>query len=167
MNKKNHHIFIVFLITIISSIFFIYGQTYHFQFINVDDLLYISYEYFYDELSLEDIIYTWNNFRNPYFMPLTYFSFQLDAIIYGIDPRGFHLTNVFLHALNSLLVFYLLYLMTADKWKSFFVGILFAVHPQHVEAVAWVAERKELLAALFGLLALYFYTKYTKEKKIF
>ena len=167
MNKKNHHIFIVFLIAIISSVLFIYKQTYYFQFLNLDDLIYLGYNYLHDGHSFEAIIYPWNNFRDPYFMPLTFLSFQLDIIIYGMDPRGFHSTNIFLHALNSILVFYLLYVMTADKWKSFFVGILFAVHPQHVEAVAWVAERKELLAALFGLLALYFYAEYIKEKKFF
>tara|TARA_B100001250_G_scaffold164425_1_gene141412 strand:+ start:2874 stop:4709 length:1836 start_codon:yes stop_codon:yes gene_type:complete len=165
--NKNRITFIVFVVLIISSIFFIYGQTSYFQFINLDDLLYVGYDYFYDELSLDDIIYTWNNFRTPYFMPLTYLSLQLDIIIHGIHAGGFHLTNTLLHSLNSLLVFYLLYVMTANKWNSFFVAILFAVHPQHVEAVAWVAERKELLAALFGLLSLYFYTEYVKEKKLF
>ena len=167
MNKKNHHTFIVFIVAIISSVFLIYRQTYNFQFLNVDDLVYLGYDYLHDGFSLQDITYSWNNFKNPYFMPLTYFSFQLDLIIYGMNPGGFHITNAFLHSLNSLLVFYLLYVMTSDKWKSFFVAILFAVHPQHVEAVAWVAERKELLAALFGLSALYFYAKYTKESKFF
>ena len=167
MNKRDHYTFIVFLVAIICSVFFIYRQTYHFQFLNLDDLIYIGYDYMHDGLSLEDITYSWNNFRNPYFMPLTYLSFQLDVIIYGINPGGFHITNAFLHGFNSLLVFYLLYVMTTDKWKSFFVAILFSVHPQHVEAVAWVAERKELLAALFGLLSLYFYTEYTRESKFF
>ena len=167
MNKKDHYIFAVFVLAIISCVFLIYGQTYHFQFINLDDLRYVNFKYLQDGHSLEDIIYSWNNFRSPYFMPLTYFSIQLDLIIYGMNPGGFHATNTFLHSLNSLLVFYLLYVMTSDKWKSFFVAILFAVHPQHVEAVAWVAERKELLAALFGLLALYFYIEYIKENKFF
>ena len=169
MNKKNHNIFLVFLVAIISSIFLIYSQTYNFKLINLDDFHYLGHDYFYDGHSLEDIFASWSKFRDPYFMPLTFLSFQLDVIIYDENnlAGGSHITNVFLHGLNSLLVFYLLYVMTADKWKSFFVAILFAVHPQHVEAVAWVAERKELLAALFGLLALYFYAEHTKENKFF
>ena len=96
-------------------------------------------------------------------MPLTRLSFLMDSSIYGINPKGFHITNLLLHSLNSVLVFYFLYVMTEEKWKSFLVAILFAIHPQHVEAVVWISERKEVLAAFFGLLALSSYIKYIKE----
>tara|TARA_B100000586_G_scaffold6542_1_gene4514 strand:+ start:2460 stop:4334 length:1875 start_codon:yes stop_codon:yes gene_type:complete len=170
MNKNKSFIFTILIAIIIISTFLIYGQVYYFKFINLDDLMYVemadSNIKYYDRTTLEDISSSWKKFRHPYYMPFTHLSYKLDAFLYGVDnPGGFHVTNMFLHSLNSLLVFYLLYVLTADKWKSFFVAILFTVHPQHVEAVAWIAERKEVLAAFFGLMALSFYIKYTKEDR--
>ena len=165
INKNESFIFTMLIVTIIISSFFIYGQVYYFGFMNLDDLIYVGDVNFYDGLTLQEIFSSWKNFRNPYYMPFTYFSFIFDVFLYGDNPGGFHITNMFLHTLNSLLVFYLLYIMTADKWKSFFVAILFTIHPQHVEAVAWVSERKELLAAFFGLLALSFYIKYVNKDR--
>ena len=160
INKNESFIFTMLVVTIIVSSFFIYGQVYNFGFMNLDDRVYVADANFHDGLSLEEIVSSWNSFRNPYYMPFTHLSFLFDIFLYGDNAGGFHITNMFLHILNSLLVFYLLYIMTAEKWKSFFVAILFTVHPQHVEAVAWISERKELLAAFFGLLALSFYIKY-------
>ena len=165
INKNESFIFTMLVVTIIVSSFFIYGQVYNFGFLNLDDLIYTSNADFYDGLSLEEIVSSWNSFRNPYYMPFTHLSFLFDIFLYGDNAGGFHITNMFLHILNSLLVFYLLYIMTAEKWKSFFVAILFTVHPQHVEAVAWISERKELLAAFFGLLALSFYIKYVNKDR--
>jgi tetratricopeptide (TPR) repeat protein len=92
--------------------------------------------------------------------PLTWLSLQLDATLYGLNPRGFHLTSVLLHAANSALVFLLFARLTAAPWRSALLGGLFALHPLRVESVAWVSERKDVLCALFGVLALYSYARY-------
>src|ERR1043166_4496555 len=85
--------------------------------------------------------------------PLTWISHMLDCQLFDLKPWGHHLTSVLLHCANVLLLFYLLSRMTGSLWRSFFVAALFGVHPLHVESVAWVAERKDVLSTLFFLLA--------------
>ena len=84
--------------------------------------------------------------------------------MFGLTPWGHHLTSVLLHALNAALVFVLLQQMTGATWRSLLVAALFAVHPLQVESVAWVAERKDVLSAFFGLLALIFYARYARNQ---
>ena len=87
--------------------------------------------------------------------PLTWLSHMLDCQLYGLNhPGGHHLTNVLLHAASAILLFLVLRQMTGDLWPSAFVAALFAVHPLHVESVAWVAERKDVLSGLFFMLTL-------------
>lgn len=92
--------------------------------------------------------------------PLTWMSLMLDHHLYGLNPVGYHLTNLLIHVLNSLLLFGLLMMTTGSRWRSAFVAALFAVHPLHVESVAWAAERKDVLSCLFGLLAIVSYVRY-------
>jgi tetratricopeptide (TPR) repeat protein len=95
--------------------------------------------------------------------PLTWLSHMLDVEIYGLDPAGHHATNVALHVLNALLLFGVLQTMTRATWRSAFVAALFAVHPLHVESVAWVSERKDVLSTAFGLLSLWAYVAYARR----
>jgi tetratricopeptide (TPR) repeat protein len=95
--------------------------------------------------------------------PLTWISHMLDCEAYALDPRGHHLTSVLLHAANAVLLLLLLDLATARLWPSAFVAALFAVHPLHVESVAWIAERKDVLSTLFGLLAAIAYVGWTRK----
>ena len=168
MNQNNNKISTIILIAgIIVPILIIYGQVYYFGWFSLDDGAYIVYnKYVIQGFVLDSIKWAWQYFDNPYYMPLTRLSFLMDSSIYGINPKGFHITNLLLHSLNSILVFYFLYVMTNEKWKSFFVAILFAIHPQHVEAVVWISERKEVLAAFFGLLGLSFYIKHVQRNII-
>jgi tetratricopeptide (TPR) repeat protein len=97
--------------------------------------------------------------------PLTTVSHMLDYEFYGLKPAGHHLTSVVLHALNTVLLFWLLRAMTGAIWRSAVVAALFAWHPLHVESVAWVAERKDLLSTFFGFLCLLAYTGYCKYRR--
>jgi protein O-mannosyl-transferase len=92
--------------------------------------------------------------------PVTWLSHMLDCQMFGVEPWGHHLTSVLLHALNAMLVFVLLRLMTGMTWRSLWVAALFSLHPLRVESVAWVAERKDVLSGCFGLLSLIFYARY-------
>jgi tetratricopeptide (TPR) repeat protein len=106
--------------------------------------------------------------RTGYFAnwhPLTWLSFMLDAQIYGMSPRGFHLTNLLFHIANSLLLFLLLKCMTQRFWPSAITAALFAWHPLHVESVAWVSERKDVLSTFFFLLTLFSFWRYVKERE--
>jgi Flp pilus assembly protein TadD len=95
--------------------------------------------------------------------PLTWLSLMLDAQLSGPSPFGFHLTNLVFHAANTLLLFLLLRRITAAPWRSAFVAALFALHPIHVESVAWVAERKDVLSTFFFLLTLLAYAAYASR----
>ena len=98
--------------------------------------------------------------------PLTWLSYMADYQMYGLDPGGYHVTNLLFHIANTLILFLLLSWMTGAVWKSAFVAALFAVHPLHVESVAWVAERKDLLSTFFFLITIYAYTLYARRPSI-
>jgi len=104
-------------------------------------------------------------YRAANWHPLTWISLLFDYQLYGLSARGFHITNIVLHILNTLLLFLLLARVTGEHWKSGFVAALFAVHPVHVESVAWVAERKDVLSTLFWLVTLYAYVLYASKPR--
>jgi len=95
--------------------------------------------------------------------PLTWISHMLDCALYGLDPFGHHLTNLLLHVANAVLLFLLLATLTNAPYPSAFVAALFAIHPLHVESVAWVSERKDVLSTLFGMLTLLAYVRYVRQ----
>lgn len=99
------------------------------------------------------------------YMPVTLLSHMLDCQLFGLNPMGHHLMNLLYHLINVLLLFMLLVRMTRASWRSWTVAALFAIHPMHVEAVAWISERKELLSALFGFLAIWMYLNYVRKPR--
>ncbi|MGH7979441.1 MAG: tetratricopeptide repeat protein, partial [Limisphaerales bacterium] len=94
--------------------------------------------------------------------PLTWLSLMLDATLFGPGAAAPHLTNVLLHAANSILLFLSFLRMTGAIWRSAALAMLFAIHPLHVESVAWISERKDVLSGFFGLLALLCYARYVE-----
>jgi len=95
--------------------------------------------------------------------PLTWLSHMLDCELFGLEPGWHHLTNLLLHTANTLLLFFALFQLTSARWPSAFVAAAFALHPLHVESVAWIAERKDLLSTFFWLLTIIAYVRYVKE----
>ena len=95
--------------------------------------------------------------------PLTWLSHMLDISIYGMHPAGQHATNLIFHVANVLLLLLVLTRMTGSLWKSAFVSALFAIHPLHIESVAWIAERKDVLSTMFWLLTMLAYTHYVER----
>ncbi len=115
--------------------------------------------------------FTWANighaFRTTeiaYWHPLTWMSHMLDVELFGLQAWGHHLTSTLFHAANALLVFVVLRKMTGAVWRSWFIAALFGLHPLHVESVAWVAERKDVLSTFFWLLAVWSYVHWTQQK---
>ena len=92
--------------------------------------------------------------------PLTWLSLMADYQFGGLHPMAFHITNIILHLANVLLLVLVLSRMTGSFWRSAFVGALFALHPQHVESVVWISERKDVLSTLFWMLAMLAYLRY-------
>jgi Flp pilus assembly protein TadD len=114
---------------------------------------------------------TWSGFKWAFttmatanWHPLTWLSLMLDCQLFGLNAGGPHLVNVFFHAANAVLLFVLLLRLTGACWSSAFIAALFAWHPLHVESVAWVAERKDVLSAFFGLLTLLAYVSYAQRR---
>jgi hypothetical protein len=132
-----------------------------YDFINLDDpSLVIDNPDIKDGLTVRGIGWAFTTLHGYNWMPLTWLSFELDSQLHGIQPWGYHVTNVLLHTANVLLLFGVLRRFTGALWRSAAVAALFAVHPLRVESVAWVAERKDVLSALFWMLTLAAYGWY-------
>jgi lipoprotein NlpI len=117
-------------------------------------------------LTNANIIRVFTNTHNAMWYPITTFSFILDYELYGLNPKGYLLTNLFFHIANSLLLFLILFRMTGAIWQSTFVAAMFAFHPLNVESVAWVAERKNVLSTLFWLITMWAYIHYAEKPNI-
>ena len=141
----------------------VFGQTLHHEFINYDDSDYVfKNAQVARGLTLEGIGWAFTHFHSSNWHPLTWISHMLDCQIYGLNPAGHHLTNVLLQAATAILLFLVLRQMTGTFWRSAFVAAVFAIHPLHVESVAWVAERKDVLSGLFFMLTLGAYVRYAR-----
>src|SRR5271155_372518 len=134
------------------------------DFLNYDDPDYFTANpHVLSGLTPANFIWAFTTAHASNWHPLTWLSLMLDAQVFGKNPFGPHLTNLLFHAANTMLLFLLLRKLTATTWRSAFVAALFALHPLHVESVAWISERKDVLSAFFALLSLLNYAKYAKE----
>jgi Flp pilus assembly protein TadD len=148
---------------LILAIVMIYGQVGSFGFVDWDDGSYVTKNLYVQKgLSEEGFIYAFSTSHGGSWHPVTWLSHMLDSELYGLNPAGHHYTNIIFHIANSLFLFFILFRMTGALWRSAFVAALFAVHPLHVESVAWVSERKDVLSTFFGLLMIGSYYRYTK-----
>ncbi len=142
----------------------IYGQTLTHDFTNYDDNHYVTENpHVQAGLTADSIRWAFVTEKALYIHPLTWLSHMLDCTLYGMQPWGHHLTNLVFHAAASVLLFLALRFLTGALWQSAAVAALFAVHPLHVESVAWVAERKDVLSAFFWMLALWAYGLYVRR----
>ncbi len=133
------------------------------DFINYDDPDYVTAnEVIQNGLTLEGVKWAFTTGHASNWHPVTWLSHMLDVSLFGLRPMGHHATSLFFHVANSLLWLLLLRQMTGSEWRSALVAALFALHPLHVESVAWVAERKDVLSAFFGILTLMAYSHYAQ-----
>ncbi|MBF0138264.1 MAG: tetratricopeptide repeat protein [Magnetococcales bacterium] len=133
-----------------------YGQVVTFPFINLDDTRYLLLNpAVQNGLTWESVLWAWTNIHVGYWIPLTWTSLLLDITLFGLHPGAIHGVNLLLHVGNTLLLFFLFRRLTGRLLPSALAAALFGIHPQHVEAVVWVVERKEMLAGFFGLLSLH------------
>ena len=135
-------------------------------FVNWDDDNYVVNNTSITSVSVPNLKSIFGSFFVGHYMPLTILSYLLNYQFFKLNPFGYHLTNLILHLLNCLLVFYLIYLLSRNIGVSFITAILFGIHPLHVESVAWVSERKDVLYSFFYLLSAITYLYYlTREHK--
>jgi len=136
-------------------------------FVEFDDNIYVIYNsHTAAGLSVDGWRYAWTTFDSGNWIPLTWLSYQLDATLFGMRPIGFHLTNIALHAANVILLYAWLRRTTGARWRGLVVAAIFAVHPLHVESVAWIAERKDVLSTFWLLVALHAYVRYAAHSSV-
>ncbi len=158
--RRDTHVCLFLVIVTLA----VYWQVGNHSFVNYDDNLYV-YEnpYVQAGLTIENIMWAFIATYAKNWHPLTWLSHMLDCQLYGINPGWHHLTNVILHIVNTLLLFLVLRKMTGAFWQSGFVAALFALHPLHVESVAWVSERKDVLSTFFWMLTMWSYAWYVQR----
>ena len=139
----------------------VFSQGLQHGFTNLDDNLYVSANPELERgLSSSGLRWAFTTRHGNLWMPVTWVSFLADRQFFGPAPTGFHGTNIFLHLANTLLLYIIMRRLTGTIWRAGLIAALFAVHPLHVESVAWVAERKDVLSGFFFLLAIRFYLGY-------
>src|SRR6266404_5727843 len=152
---------------IVVLIWIVFGQTLTHDFVNYDDKTYV-----YDNslvkagLSLHGLARAFVDVQTSNWHPLTIISHMIDCQIFGLKAGAHHFTNVLLHTVAVILLFAFLVKATSRFWASAFVTALFAIHPLRVESVAWIAERKDVLSAVFFFLTLIAYLRYARSPSV-
>jgi len=147
--------------------FGIYAQVIGHQFITLDDPTYIQENSMVNRgVTRAGLAWAFTTFHAANWHPLTWIAHMIDSQLFGMNAGGHLLVNALIHVANTLLVFWFLLRTTHTRWPSALVAALFALHPLHVESVAWASERKNTLSAFFGLLSLIAYMRYAKAPSI-
>jgi len=142
----------------------VFAPAFNFPFVEYDDSVYVtSVPAVQAGLTAEGIRWAFTTFHAMGWQPLTWLSLMTDLELFGQDPSALHSTNIVFHAANVLLLFAILGSATRAWGRSFFVAGLFAIHPLHVESVAWISERKDVLSTFFGFLAIGAYFRYARR----
>jgi tetratricopeptide (TPR) repeat protein len=157
--------FAIYLLLLLSTLA-VYSQVRSYEFVSYDDPEYVTANpNVRSGLSIHGLTWAFTTDRDGNWFPLTWLSHMADSQFFGQRSGLHHLTNVLLHTLSALLLFALLKRMTGSRWRSAAVAALFALHPLHVESVAWVAERKDVLSGLFWMLTLLGYAHYVERPR--
>ncbi len=162
MRSQRLNLAICLFLTVATLSTFWQGRNH--EFVVYDDLLYVvENSHVQAGLTWKGITWAFTTNHASNWHPLTWLSHMLDCHIYGLNPGGHHFTNILLHVLNGLMVFLVLRQMSRGLWQSAFVAALFALHPLHVESVAWVSERKDVLSTFFWMLTMWSYVRYVQR----
>lgn len=168
INPKDKILIIYVLLAAVTLA--VFWQVSQFEFVILDDVFYVTQNsYVQSKISFSGILWAFST--EPvrfigFWHPLTWISLMLDYQLFGVNAGGYHMTNLILHILSALLLFWLFNRMTQAVWESAFVAAFFALHPLRVESVAWVAERKDVLSVFFWILTLCLYVYYTEKPAI-
>ena len=142
------------IIGLALSVALVFWPVSDFEFIQYDDPTYVTEnKHVLRGVSSENLAWAATTFHAGNWHPVTWVSHMIDVELFSVQPGAHHLINLLFHLLNTLLLFDLIHRMTGSLWRSAFVAALFGLHPLHIESVAWIAERKDLLCTFFWLLA--------------
>ncbi|WP_420265183.1 hypothetical protein [Candidatus Magnetominusculus dajiuhuensis] len=163
MDRQRRLIYLIILI-LVAATFFCYLPLRYNDFVTYDDYDYIvNNAQIHSGLTMANIRWAFTTSYFSYWHPLAWISHMADIELFGLNPRGHHLMNLFFHIADAVLLFLCMRMMTGRLWESAFVAALFALHPMSVDSVAWAAERKNVLSTFFWFLILIFYTYYVRR----
>jgi tetratricopeptide (TPR) repeat protein len=165
MDNTEKKVIVVFILLALSVIGFVFSPALQNDFTNWDDQAYVTQNKDLKNYSWEGLKHIYFSFYNANYHPLTMTSYFLEYHFFGLNPKAYHFTNITLHLINCVLIFWFIYLISGSTMVSFVTMVLFAIHPLNVEPVAWISERKGLLCVLFFLASLISYIYYQKNKK--
>jgi protein O-mannosyl-transferase len=149
---------------LVSAVLILYWPVQHYSFNPLDDVVFITENgHVQDGFTLENLKWALTNTDIGFWKPVTWLSWMLDYQLFWLNAGGYHWTNLILHIINTVLLFLVLNRMTGSVRRSGLVALLFGIHPLHVESVAWIAERKDVLSILFLMLSLWAYDLYVKN----
>ena len=165
--KRGKGLSLIVGLALIAAILVAFWQVRNHEFVTFDDDEYvIDNSHVRSGLTSQGILWAFTATHASNWHPLTWVSHMLDCGLYGLNPGGHHVTSLIFHIASTLLLFLVLKLMTGAVWESGFVSVLFALHPLHVESVAWVAERKDVLSTFFWMLTMWAYLRYVKGPRV-
>lgn len=154
----------IIAVALALAVFAVFGQVHNHEFLNFDDPLYVTdNDVVQRGLTADGVKWAFTTYHASNWHPLTWLCHMTDVTLFGLDAGDHLLTNVLLHALNTILLFLLLRMATRRTWAAAMVAALFALHPAHVESVAWVSERKDVLSTFFFFLTLLLYVRYARS----
>jgi protein O-mannosyl-transferase len=158
---------LIICIALAAVVVGIYWPVYNYEFINLDDSFFIVDNPLVKQgISWDGLKWAFTTIHYTYWQPLTWLSYMLDCTLLGSNAGAMHLVNVLFHIVNTILLFVIFVRMTKGVWQSAFIAGLFALHPMHVESVAWVAERRDVLSTLFWLLTMLAYVRYIEQPSV-
>jgi tetratricopeptide (TPR) repeat protein len=165
MKRLGQPMFICLWLALVTRL--VYEPVFHAQFIGFDDPNYVTANpHVLSGITLANLRWAFVTTHTGNWQPLTWISLMLDGQFFGPRAGAFHAVNLLLHVANTLLLFLWLHHATGAKWRGALVAALFALHPLHVESVAWITERRDMLSTLFWMLALLGYTDYAKTGRV-
>ena len=167
LKTSRHWLAVCVCVFLVALTWIVFGQTLRHDFVNYDDPRYVYQNTrITNGLDLAGIVWAFTHIHAENWHPVTTITHMLDCQLYGLKAGEHHFTNVLLHTVAVVLLFFVFQQMTGAIWRSAFVAALFAIHPLHVESVAWVAERKDVLSGVFFMLTLLAYVRYARAPSI-
>ncbi len=168
MKRESNKLYVISIcVALVLATIIAYEPVRHNDFVGYDDPKYITKNpNVSGGITRQSVIWAFTKSYSANWHPLTWLSHMLDCEIYGLNPLGHHITNVLIHTANSVLLFWVLRKMTGTIWPGAFIAAIFALHPVHVESVAWAAERKDVLSSLFWMLTMLAYVRYAEQPNL-
>ncbi|MEN6320313.1 MAG: tetratricopeptide repeat protein [Syntrophaceae bacterium] len=163
---KSTNVLIILLLVVATLL--VFWQVQGYEFVNFDDPQYVTNNIHVRQgMTWDNLRYAFTEDASGYWHPLTWLSLMADRQLFLNNAGGYHWTSLLIHILNTIILFFVFQSITRAPWKSGFVAALFAVHPLHVEAVAWIAARKDVLSGFFWMLSLWAYVFYVKKPSLY